>query len=342
MKIGITGGAGFIGGHVCEELVARGHKPVVFDRAGRCGVTGAEFFMGDVRDAVAVTELAAHTDAIIHLAAVLGTQETVGNPGPAAETNILGGINVLNACKEHRRPLVYAGVGNHWHNNTYSTTKTCVERLLCQYRDEFELRAATVRPTNAYGPRQAVAPPFGPAVVRKITPAFVCRALTNTAPEVYGDGERVSDMVWVKDVATVFCTTIEHLGAGKAVKYPIEVGPTKSRTVKQIAELVNEITGNSAGVSHAPMRPGEKPYADVPPALVAELYLHAQTVFSDADDLKRVRDALRTLDVNVYADTTTLGQVGLSADDFTPLEEGLVETVNWFKANEGVTWHAPR
>lgn len=176
--IAITGGSGFIGSWVVDELVSRGHSVVILDHSKRESNPKAELFLGDVRDSTAIHELAAHVDGIIHLAAVLGTQETIGNPGPAVETNMMGGVNVLSACRQYGIPLVYAGVGNHWMLNTYSTTKTAVERLLYQFRDEFGLPFATVRPVNAYGPRQRVAPPFGPGKVKKIMPAFVCRALT--------------------------------------------------------------------------------------------------------------------------------------------------------------------
>src|ERR1044071_8690835 len=116
-KIGVTGGAGFIGSHVIDELLDRGYVPVVFDHhRNRLDLDlvqdTVEVFLGDVRDATAMTEFAAHVDGIIHLAAVLGTQETVLNPRPAAESNLMGGLNFLEAITQYHIPGVYIAVGN--------------------------------------------------------------------------------------------------------------------------------------------------------------------------------------------------------------------------------------
>jgi len=97
MKLLVTGGGGFIGGYVVEELQKRGHRPGLFDHYNRGGYP-CPVILGDVRDPVAVTEAMAHVDAWIHLAAVLGTQETIQNPRPAAESNLMGGLNILEAA----------------------------------------------------------------------------------------------------------------------------------------------------------------------------------------------------------------------------------------------------
>jgi UDP-glucose 4-epimerase len=344
--VGVTGGAGFIGGHVIDQLRERGLRVVVFDHMGhhpRPGDDGVDTFLGDVRDATAVTELAAHVDGIIHLAAVLGTQETVGNPGPAAETNILGGVNVLNACRQYDLPLVYAGVGNHWMNNTYSTTKTTVERLLAQYRDSFGLRAAVVRPVNAYGPGQKAAPPFAPGKVRKITPAFICRALCGLPVEVYGDGSQVSDMVFVGDVAAVFVAALDCCDRDQVPAMPVEVGPLLSHTVREVAwlvvKLVEERDGATSPISYLPMRPGEKAQPDVPHEVLHDI--DEVITQSWPEHAEAVRRVMKTLGTEVTSDTDTLAQVGLDAKDFVPLEDGLRATIDWFATMRGVTWSAP-
>jgi UDP-glucose 4-epimerase len=99
MRIGIVGGAGFIGGHVADVATERGHEVLIFDHKGRSS-SGHEVMLGDVRDPTAMTELAAHVDGVIHLAACLGTQETILNPRPAAETNVMGGLNFLEAITQ--------------------------------------------------------------------------------------------------------------------------------------------------------------------------------------------------------------------------------------------------
>lgn len=306
MKIGITGGAGFIGGHVVEVARERGHDVVVMDHAGR--VPDLDNFeggvlLGDVRDPVAMMELAAHTDGIIHLAACLGTQETIKNPRPSAETNIGGGLNFLEACAHYGVPGVYIGVGNHWMDNSYSITKTTIERFVNMFNKERGTSVNVVRLVNAYGPRQSVAPPFGSAKVRKITPAFACRALTGQPIEVYGDGQQVSDMVFVRDGALALVKALECAADGAGYfPEPVEVGPADHKTVLQVAQAVIDAAfacgfAPVRDVVHLPMRPGE-----IPGAVVT-------------------------------ADTATLRHVGLDAEDFVSLEEGILTTVQWYAKN---------
>ena len=141
MKVLVTGGNGFIGGYVCERLAALGHQPLVFDRVLRAdresGVDiGRGFDLGDVRNESSVFESVYHADGVIHLAGVLGTQETIANPRPAIETNVLGSLNVFKACELHKKKCVYIAVGNHWMNNPYSISKTTAERFALMLNKE--------------------------------------------------------------------------------------------------------------------------------------------------------------------------------------------------------------
>lgn len=303
MKVGVTGGQGFIGSHVAAELVKRGHKPVIFDRRG------TPDFLGDVTNLAHVHELAAHVDGVIHLAAVLGTQETALHPRPAAETNIFGALNLIDAALANRVPVVNICVGNHWMLNTYSTTKTCAERLFAQFRKEAGLAVNQVRVVNAYGPGQSVAKPYGSAKVRKIIPSFACRALVGDPIEVYGSGDQVSDCVHVTDVARVLVKALERAADGRVFDATVEVGPTEHLTVLEVAKAVQLIahgyTGRMAPIVHLPMRPGEEPGA------------------------------------RVVADTSTLALVDEDPADFVTLADGLRDVVAWFAANEGVTWSRP-
>lgn len=290
MKVGVTGGSGFIGGYVCEELAARGHEPLIFDHVDR--PSQFERMLGDARDPIAMAELAAHTDGIIHLAAILGTQETVRRPRPAVLTNIEAGLAFLEALDQYDIPGVNICVGNHWMLNSYSTSKTCVERLCHQYRRELGTRVNCVRAVNAYGPRQAVAAPFGPGKVRKITPSFVCRALAGLPVEVYGSGEQVSDMVYVADVARALVD-----GLTAEWSETVDVGPPVSTTVLEVAKLVIDLCESDSPVELLPMRPGESSEP-----------VTAQNRYDIA---------------------------------YTPLLEGMGRTVDWYRANEGVTWRRP-
>jgi UDP-glucose 4-epimerase len=347
LTIGITGGMGFIGSHVAKCAIDSGYNVLLLDHQRRPFSLGpqCEVFLGDVRDKTAVLEFAAHVDGIIHLAAVLGTQETIANPSPAIETNMLGGINILDASKQYNLPLVYAGVGNYWMLNTYSTTKTAIERLLYQYRNEFDCLFATVRPVNAYGPGQRPAPPFGPGKVRKIMPAFVCRAISGMPIEIYGDGTQVSDMVFVEDVARVFLKTWETLSKGIRVEHPVEVGPRESLTVNDVAnEILMTVKGLGLNAStdpvHLPMRPGEKNRGDLSLKSLLDFESVARSL-QDDDEQRVFLRKLRELGTRVTADVSTLSQVGLSDQDFIPFTIGCTQTVEWYVQNEGVAWTRP-
>lgn len=308
-KVLVTGGSGFIGGYVCEALVKAGYEPLIFDHHKRDASeypVQCELFLGDICDEVAVTEAMAHVDGWIHLAACLGTQETIKNPVPAARTNLLGGLNILQAAAQYDLPGAYICVGNHWMNNTYSITKTMIERFVRMYNKERGTRINMVRAVNAYGPRQLAATPFGPGKVRKITPAFVCRALSGMPIEVYGDGKQVSDMVYVGDVAEALVRSLGAANVGNVFDKVVEVGPNVSRAVNEVASLVNEIAGSELPIEHLPMRPGE-----------------------NAGD-------------KVTADTSTLELVNMDEKHMTSLEDGMTKTVEYFRNEKGKSWHLPK
>lgn len=309
MKVGITGGNGFIGRAVVAELRRHGDEPIVFDTRGR----GDEFAMdiqsicGDVRDDVAMTELAAHVDGIIHLAAVLGTQETITNPRPAVLSNITGGLNFLEAITQYQIPGVNICVGNHWMENSYSISKTAVERLGRMFVTERATLLNQVRVVNAYGPGQSAAPPFGAAKVRKIMPAFICRALAGMPIEVYGDGSQISDCVFIDDVARALVSAL-HRAAGHVVfDGTVEVGPYFHSTVLDVATIVADEVSRLQGtkpaeIVHLPMRPGEQTGRPV------------------------------------VADTSTLAWVCMSAAELVPLRDGIGRTVEYFMSTEGRSW----
>jgi len=256
----VTGGNGFIGRYVVEELHERGYTVAVLDRHSPVGgPRGAALFFGDIKDATLVNEAVAHVDGVIHLAGVLGTQETIQNPLPAATTNILGGLNVLEACAQYDVPLVNIAVGNYWMNNTYSITKNTIERFVDMFVRFRGSRMTVVRALNAYGPRQVAAAPYGPSRVRKIMPSFVCRALSGEPIEVYGDGGQVMDMIFVTDVAKILVNALE-MTVDPAPRL-FEAGTGRTTNVNDIALAVQaEVerqTGSTAPIVRLPMRPGE-------------------------------------------------------------------------------------
>lgn len=295
MKVLVTGGLGFIGGHVVEELISRGITPVVFDRFPpqsdndlRLPQVPFEFFLGDIRDRNAVSEAVSFCDGAINLAGVLGTSETVDNPFPSAEANIMGGLNFLEACRQHKKKGVQIAVGNWFMNNTYAITKTTIERLAMMYNKEHGTQIAVVRGLNVYGPRQKHKP------VRKITPNFICQALRGEQIKIFGTGESVMDMIFVKDIARVLVDALllDH-GVYDRV---FSAGCGFETTVNDIANVINKLTGNNAGVKHIEMRAGE---------------IDKSIVLGDPSTLELLDPAYRLM----------------------TLEEGMAKTIEWYKTN---------
>ena len=290
MKVVVFGGSGFIGSHVCDVLRERGIEPIIFDRFPHVQMAPvARVFYGDIKDKEAVLEAVGLSDGAINLAGILGTSETVNNPYPSVDVNIIGGLNFLEACRHTKKRGVQITVGNHFMNNSYAITKTATERFALMYNKEHATRVAVVRGLNAYGPRQKHKP------VRKIIPNFVIRALRGDPIEIYGKGESIMDMIFVKDVAEILVRALldEHNCYDKI----FEAGTGVETTVNEIANMVNKITDNKAGVKHLPMRQGEP----------------EQSI--------------------VLGSPSTLLPLKMSGGNLKTLFEGLKETVDWYKNN---------
>lgn len=255
MNIAISGSNGFIASHLTEVLQEMGHKVTGLERHTGNTLEGIERpkpdveYLGDIRDKEIAYKAISKCDGVINLAGILGTQETVNNPYPSVEVNIIGALNVLEACREYKLPMVQIAVGNHFENNSYSITKTTAERFCLMYSNEHGVKANVVRAFNAFGERQSWHP------VRKMMPFFITQALKNKDIEVYGDGEQVMDFVYVKDVARVL---IEALTNNETAQI-YEAGSGLSVTVKRWAERVIELSGSKSQIKHLPMRPGETP-----------------------------------------------------------------------------------
>lgn len=294
MKVVVTGGMGFIGRHTVAELLESGHDVVVLDRQRRADPWNGRvsIVLGDVRDREIVTETVQQCDAVINLAGILGTMETIDDPYPSVDTNVRGALNVFQACRTTKgRPEgvrgVQISVGNYFMNNSYAITKRAAERFALMFNREHGTRIAIVRGLNAYGEWQKHKP------VRKIIPNFVLRAVNGRPIEIFGDGEQIMDMIYVRDLARilVLAATTDH---GCYTKI-MEAGTGRKTTVNEIAKLVALYGGNSCGVRNLPMRAGE-PERSV-----------------------------------VLGDPATLAPLGIRSGDLVPLEEGLRRTVAWYR-----------
>lgn len=298
--VGVTGGQGFIGKYVIDELVSRGYRVVSFDRQRKDTREDVDFFLGDVQDDVAVTEFVAHVDAVISLAGTLGTAETIENPIPATKTNILGGLNTLEACTQYGIPLVQIAVGNHFEYSTYSISKTTVERYCVMYRRFRDTKVTVVRAMNAWGPGQSIAAPYGDSKVRKFLPSIVCRALHGHDVEIYSDGNQLMDFIHTRDLARTLVDSLEYTNVYGPIEHVLEVGTGRDTTINDVTKIVlDRIPNSKSKVIHLPMRLGETPGSVV------------------------------------VADPTTLSVLGEGYhESFISLEDGMEETIEYFRSTQ--------
>jgi UDP-glucose 4-epimerase len=213
----VTGGAGSIGSHVVDVLVAQGRTATVFDdlSSGNPENLGAGIALtvGDVRDKQAVgAVLSGSVDCVFHLAAQIDVRRAVDDPGLDAQVNIGGTINVLNACVEaHVRRFVMSSTGGALYGepstlpageqstiqplSPYGVSKYCAEQYIDYFHRMYGLETVILRYANVYGPRQD---PTGEGGVVGI---FARHILLGQSCSVYGDGEQTRDFVFVDDVA---------------------------------------------------------------------------------------------------------------------------------------------
>ena len=273
----VTGGAGFIGSHIADALLDRGHHVVVLDdlSSGRREnvPSAAEFVQLDVRtpDAARVIREGGF-DVVLHQAAQIDVRKSVVDPVADASINILGALNLLEAVRAaNSRPrVVFASTGGAIYGDfvtppnvedfakdpesPYGIAKLSVELYLAYYGRLHGLEGAVLRYANVYGPRQD---PHGEAGVVAI---FCNRLLEGKPLTVFGDGRQTRDYVHVKDVAAanVAAATVALPSAGRLDVRAMNVGTGIETDVLTLAETLRRVSGREARIEFAPARPGEQ------------------------------------------------------------------------------------
>jgi len=286
MNILITGGSGFIGRYTVGRLMAQGIQTTIYDL--NPPKFKSDFFIrGSMIETKKLESAVAGADAVMHLAGLLGTSETIDGPIMPAKVNVMGSLTVFEFCRRFKKRCCYICVGNHFMLNTYAISKTCAERFALMYNIENGTKIAVVRGLNAYGPYQKHAP------VRKVIPNFCLPALRNEPITIYGSGEQVMDFIFVDDLADILCRAL--LAEHDAYESVIEAGSGNKTTINYIAEKIIELSGSQSTIEHVPMRPGEIPdsvvVADI--KTLKPLKYRAADFTPLADGLKRTIDFYR-------------------------------------------------
>lgn len=305
MRILVTGGAGFIGSHVADRMVALGHQVAVLDDLS----TGfrefvppaARFYEASLADAAAVDAVVAEfrPELVDHHAAQIDVRKSVEQPRHDATINVLGSLSLLESCVRHRvRKVVYASTGGALYGEgrslpateehpvnpeaPYGASKHTVEHYLYIFQLLHGLDYTVLRYPNVYGPRQN---PHGEAGVNAI---FIGLMLEGKRPRIFGTGEQVRDYLNVEDVVRANELALER-GGGEIMNIGTGVGTS----VNEIFSTLKELLGFEGEPLYEAARPGE---------------------------IQRI-----------YLDATRAGRV-LGWKPTIPFREGLLRTVEWTRA----------
>ena len=266
MKYLVTGGAGFIGSNLVENLVTRGDQVVILDDLSTGAPKNLEkvegkvtFHKGNVLDRLIVEKLVAESDYVVHLAAALGVLNIVNKPLESLRTNLQGTEVVLESCDKYGKPVLIASTSEIYGKNdkvplneeddriighplksrwSYSEAKAVDESLAYFYYLENKLPIRIVRFFNTVGPRQV-------GHYGMVVPRFVSAALRNEPLSVYGSGDQIRCFCHVDDAVRALLLVMD---SGKAIGQVFNVGNNSQISIMELAKKVIEITGSKSSI----------------------------------------------------------------------------------------------
>jgi UDP-glucose 4-epimerase len=277
VRVLVTGGAGFIGSHVADSLLAEGHEVAVADdlsRGRRANVPeGAALYEADVRSGCGEVFEGFGPEAVCHQAAQVDVRRSVAEPDHDAGVNILGTIRLLENCVRYGvGRFVFASTGGAIYGeqrvfpapedhpeyplSPYGVSKLAAERYLRFYEAAYDLPYVALRYANVYGPRQD---PHGEAGVVAI---FASRLAAGQRCTINGTGEQTRDYVYAGDVARANLLAL----AGGVPSGAYNVGTGIETSVNELYETMARLSGRDLPAEYGPAKPGEQLRSAVDPA----------------------------------------------------------------------------
>jgi len=268
----ITGGAGFIGSHLAEQLLGRGDRVVLLDNLSTGSVDNIrhlkssgrmQYHLDNIENRQLLAELVDDADVIVHLAAAVGVKLIVESPVKTIETNVNGTQLILEAACKKRKLVLTASTSEVYGKNTnvpfhedadlvlgpttkgrwsYAASKALDEFLALSYWKEKKLPVIVARLFNTVGPRQTGR--YG-----MVLPNFVKSALDNTAIRIYGTGKQSRCFCDVRDTVEGL---IRLMDTERSIGEVINVGNTEEITIEALAQRVKERTGSSSSIEYVP------------------------------------------------------------------------------------------
>lgn len=269
MKIVVTGGAGFIASHIVDAYVQRGHEVSIIDdfstgqkRNLNHAAKVYDLDIADPKAAQLIREI--KPDVLNHHAAQMDVRRSVADPGFDARINVIGFINLLEACKDAGvRRVIFSSSGGAVYGDRepipaseehetlplspYGVSKLTGELYLGYYHMAFGLPYVALRYANVYGPRQSSQGEAGVVAI------FIAHLLAGKPPVINGDGKQTRDYVFVGDVVAANVTALDagHIGA-------VNIGTGKETDVVTICKLLRDGVGSAVEAIHGPAKLGEQ------------------------------------------------------------------------------------
>ena len=309
-RVLVTGGAGFLGSHLCERLLAEGKEVLCVDnyftssRRNLVGLLSNPLF--EVLRHDITFPLYVEVDAIYNLACPASPIHYQRDPVQTTKVSIHGSINVLGLARRLQAPVLQASTSevygdptlhpqteDYWGNVNplgpracYDEGKRCAETLFFDYRRQHGLTIKVARIFNTYGPRMLLGD-------GRVVSAFIVQALRGEALQLHGDGGQTRSFCYVDDLIDGL---VRLMNTGEEVTGPINLGNEQEISMRELAETVVRLTGSRSKIVHSPKRD---------------------------DDPRHRRPSLR------------LAQETLHWAPSTPLEAGLAKTIDYFKQQLG-------
>lgn len=271
-KVLITGGAGFIGSHIAEELVHQGCRVTVLDNLSSGHLenldpvkSSVDFFQGDIQDEQILADVVPGCDVVFHQAAVVSVTKTVTDPVQSTSVNDLGTLKVLEAARRSGVQRVVLASSSAVYGDDpqlpkvesmppqplspYAVQKLTNEYYALLYSKLYGLEVVCLRYFNVYGPRQDPSSPYSGVIS-----IFMTRAKRGAAPTIYGDGRQSRDFVFVKDVVQANILAASHPAAPGQV---FNIGTGNSIDINTLWNKIAGLAQCAASPEYADSRPGD-------------------------------------------------------------------------------------
>ncbi|MCA2215460.1 NAD-dependent epimerase/dehydratase family protein [Jidongwangia harbinensis] len=284
MHVLITGGAGFIGSHLCAELVGRGIEVSVLDdlssgRLDNLADLPVDVRIGSVTDRMAVNRSVAGVDAVVHLAALASVPQSLHEPMRTHEVNVNGTLNVLQSARETGAHVIVASSAAVYGNRSgaataestpphplspYATSKLATEAYATSWQESFGLPTLALRFFNVFGPRQHPGDAYAAVV-----PAFVWAAMAGHPIRIHGDGRQTRDFIPVFTVASLLADAVQ-----RRVVHPLPVNVAFGQGVSllDLADLLENVIQRPLAREFTSVRPGDIRNSSADDSLLRDLF----------------------------------------------------------------------